>query len=178
MIVYYLNCPRTGTLEKADFWEFTQDDPEVLRTAYFVQDGQEVKGYDTQVPMWIGMPPSPQPTGSITLSPCLRCGASAFLSKIKFIRKLGPRNFKNGSFKPRSDRTRKGNEGLEDVPFLPATVAVTLRPLLPQGVAQLWHIIPRNSIIRAYVGASVYGCGENVCRHLAGEIAMEGPVVD
>jgi hypothetical protein len=54
MLVYYLNCPRTGTLEKADFWEFAKDDPEVLRTAYFVQDGQEVKGYDTQVPMWIG----------------------------------------------------------------------------------------------------------------------------
>ena len=54
-MVYYVNCPRTGTLEDADFLEFLNDDPDVTRKVYFVHAGQEVKGFDTGVPMWIGM---------------------------------------------------------------------------------------------------------------------------
>eukprot|EP01134_Creolimax_fragrantissima_P006053 CFRG6053T1 len=52
--VYYLNCPVTGRLESANFFEAIKDAPGVIRHSYFINEGDEVRGYDTQVPQWIG----------------------------------------------------------------------------------------------------------------------------
>lgn len=50
MAEYYVNCPITGKLNKLDFFDGVKEkDPRVIRTFYFVKEGQELKGYDKQV---------------------------------------------------------------------------------------------------------------------------------
>lgn len=54
MVVYYLCCPLTGELLDENFMDEVREQPGVHSATVWAKAGDQVKGYDTQVPQWIG----------------------------------------------------------------------------------------------------------------------------
>eukprot|EP01134_Creolimax_fragrantissima_P002773 CFRG2773T1 len=52
-VFYYVNCPKTGKLERNDFLEEAKKDPLVNVANYYFSEGDAVKGYDLYVPDWV-----------------------------------------------------------------------------------------------------------------------------